>query len=146
VNQPTNVGGIVPFYVAKDFTDDNPMDVTVNLTCNPGSVLVVIDNTASETDLAEFSVDSEPGTTCTVTETVPSGYTADLTACQNVPVAALQCTVINSPSLAVGGIVDLPVPGDTSSSGCCDTLVAMVVAAMAAAVACGSAGVVLRRR
>ena len=47
--------------------------------------------------------DASPGTTCTATETVPAGYTADQTDCLSVPLGG-SCTITNS----LGSIVAIP--------------------------------------
>jgi hypothetical protein len=86
-----------PFAVAKDFSDDNPADVSVSLVCSPGSVTGV-DRTASEADPANFLVNgfgTKAGTSCTATETaVPSGYTSSRTC--SATLAAGECTITNS--------------------------------------------------
>jgi hypothetical protein len=101
---------IVPFQVFKDFTDNNPAPVLITLACAPGMVQSVIDPDASEGDPADFTVELQPGTTCSASEAVPFGYTGNQSACQNVPVSAFQCTMVNSPQgPVVGGVVEVAV-------------------------------------
>ncbi|MDX1410259.1 MAG: hypothetical protein R3330_19045, partial [Saprospiraceae bacterium] len=67
------------FAVTKDFSDDNPMPVLVELSCNTGLPL------QQEIEITEFGTgvvfvvgDFSPGTMdCDVTEVVPEGYTPD---------------------------------------------------------------------
>lgn len=65
------------FAVSKDFSDGNPAEVEVTLSCNTG--LPLQQTTAiAEGDPVNFVItDYDPGTLdCDVTETVPEGYTA----------------------------------------------------------------------
>jgi hypothetical protein len=102
----------VLFQVFKDFTDDNPAPVGIALACAPGAVQTIVDPTASESDPADFTVEVQPGTTCTATEAVPFGYSADESNCQMVPVSNFQCTIVNSPEpVSVGGEVTIGVSG-----------------------------------
>ncbi|MDX1554964.1 MAG: hypothetical protein R3212_02965, partial [Xanthomonadales bacterium] len=68
---------VARFAVFKDFDDDNTAEVEVTLDCNTGLPLSQT-TTISEGDPVNFVVgDFQQGTLdCTVTETVPSGYTA----------------------------------------------------------------------
>jgi len=65
------------FLVSKDFSDDNPAEVEVTLTCNTGLPLQQT-TTIAEGDPVNFVVgDFEQGElNCEVTENVPLGYTA----------------------------------------------------------------------
>jgi len=93
----TTSANAAPFAVAKDFSDDNPADVSVGLVCSSGSVTGV-DQTASEADPGNFLVNgfaTLAGTTCTATETaVPSGYTSSQTC--SATLAAGGCTITNT--------------------------------------------------
>ena len=88
--------------VAKDFSDDNPAEVTVSLDCGPGVVVDDDDTGADETDAANFTVKGfTDTTTCDATEgTPPAGYTADETGCQDLdPESAgtgAECTIVNT--------------------------------------------------
>ena len=87
--------------VHKDFSDDNPADVTIAVSCTGGASVVVVDDTASEADPAGFAiVNPGPGVTCTATESMaPVGYTANQTDCAAVPIAstaAFDCVMVNS--------------------------------------------------
>ena len=64
------------FQVVKDFSDNNPADVIVTVTCTSG-VAIPTDPTASESDPADFTINGfTPGASCTATEpVVPVGYT-----------------------------------------------------------------------
>ena len=94
--------------VNKDFIPDNPMPVAMALTCSSG----VVDATplnAAEGAPAVFTVTGAlPGATCTATETVPAGYTADQTDCENVALGG-SCTVINSLIAPISpGVTNVP--------------------------------------
>ena len=81
--------------VNKDFSDNNPDSVSVDLTCSSGMVEATPLN-ASEGAAAVFAVNgADPGTTCTASETVPAGYTADQTDCANVALGG-SCTILNT--------------------------------------------------
>ena len=81
--------------VSKDFIPNNPGTVPVTLTCTSGIVTNSPQN-ASEGSPAVFSVSGAiAGTTCTATETVPAGYTADQSSCVGVPIGG-NCTIINT--------------------------------------------------
>ena len=67
------------FRVSKDFTDDNPADVTVQLTCNTGLPLQQVFNLADGEDVGFVVQNYEPGAMdCRVEEIVSpgNGYTA----------------------------------------------------------------------
>jgi hypothetical protein len=96
--------------VNKDFIPDSPGSVSVDLVCTSGTVDVTpLD--ASEAAPAVFTVTgAAPGTTCSATEVVPDGYTADESACALVPLGG-SCTIVNSldsviaiPTLGAWGI------------------------------------------
>ena len=93
----TNTLRSAQFVVNKNFIPDSSAEVTVSLTCTDGTV-VNDDTSASEADPANFTVKGfAPGTTCTATETVPPGYTADQSDCLNVDlVADGACTITNT--------------------------------------------------
>ena len=81
--------------VSKDFSDDNTASVPVDLSCTTGAVDATPLN-ASEAAAAVFTVGgADPGATCTATETVPVGYTADETDCLAVELDG-SCTIINT--------------------------------------------------
>ncbi|MEO7200207.1 MAG: IPTL-CTERM sorting domain-containing protein, partial [Dokdonella sp.] len=80
--------------VNKDFIPDSTATVPVELTCSSGTVTTTPLN-ASESSPAVFTVTSaSPGTTCTATETVPNGYTAEQTDCASVALGG-SCTITN---------------------------------------------------
>ena len=94
------------FWVFKDFSDDNSASVSVTLSCSRGTV-TNNPQLASEAAPAEFSITgSNPSATCTATEnSVPSGYTADQSECQDVPLRAVGgCEIFNT---AVGPLDDM---------------------------------------
>jgi len=70
--------------------------VSVSLSCSSGTVT----NTpqwASEASSAVFNIEgAASGTTCTATESVPSGYTADESDCQNGDPLNGSCTIVNT--------------------------------------------------
>jgi hypothetical protein len=81
--------------VNKDFIPDSAATVPVALTCTSGTVTATPLN-ASEATPAVFTVNGAlAGATCTATETVPIGYTADETDCVNVPLGG-NCTITNT--------------------------------------------------
>ena len=134
------VNGVAQFQVFKDFTDNNPMDVNVSLVCMPGAVTMVVDGTASESDPADFTVDNQPGTTCSASEAPVAGYVANAAACQNVPLANGSCTITNTPGTPpVGGFVDMPVAPCCSGGSSLPLLLGAALAAFVAA--CTGGGV-----
>jgi hypothetical protein len=92
--------------VKKDFQPDNPSaEVAVSLDCGPGVTVTAQggDNTASESDPVEFTVDGFAASTrCDASEGLaPLGYTKDESDCQDVdpndPDAAdRECTIVNT--------------------------------------------------
>ncbi len=71
--------------VDKDFSDDGSGEVTIQLTCDSG-VVTEDDNTATESDDAQFTVDGfTPGDECDASEgSAPTGYTKDESDCQDL--------------------------------------------------------------
>lgn len=81
--------------VNKDFSDNNPDPVSVDLTCTSGTVTTT-PITAAEGSPAVFGVTgAEPGATCTATEDVPAGYDADQSDCDGVAPGG-SCTILNT--------------------------------------------------
>ena len=81
--------------VNKDFIPNNVATVPVALTCTSGTVTTTPLN-ASEGAPAVFQVTgASVGTTCTATETVPVGYTANQANCVGVALNG-SCTIINT--------------------------------------------------
>ena len=81
--------------VNKDFLPNSVATVPVALTCTSGTVTTTPLN-ASEATPAVFTVTgASPGATCTATETVPAGYTADQTNCASVALGG-SCTITNT--------------------------------------------------
>ncbi len=81
--------------VNKDFSPNSVATVPVSLTCTTGTVTTTPLN-ASESTPAVFTVTgASPGATCTATETVPAGYTANQTNCVNVALGGT-CTITNT--------------------------------------------------
>jgi len=90
---PTGPASVARFAVTKDFSDNSPDNVTVNISCNTGLPLeqsFVISDSQSDPD--DALVPSKPGVTfvvtsftdgamdCTITETAVDNYTVDYTA------------------------------------------------------------------
>ncbi|MEO7936094.1 MAG: ice-binding family protein [Dokdonella sp.] len=81
--------------VNKDFIPNSPATVSVALTCTSGTVTTSPLN-ASEASPAVFNVTGATvGATCTATETVPAGYTADQAGCVGVALDG-SCTITNT--------------------------------------------------
>lgn len=81
--------------VNKDFIPDSVASVPVDLNCTSGIVSDTPQD-ASEAAPAVFTVGgADPMATCTATETVPPGYTADQTDCEDVPLGG-SCTITNT--------------------------------------------------
>ena len=81
--------------VNKDFIPNNVATVPVALTCTSGTVTTTPLN-AAEGAPAVFQVTgASVGTTCTATETVPVGYTANQANCVGVALNG-SCTIINT--------------------------------------------------
>jgi hypothetical protein len=97
--------------VKKDFSDNSTDSVTVSLDCGAGVTVTAQggDNTASEADPVEFTVDGFTASTrCDASETAPAGYTKDESDCQDVdPNAAAaadrECTIVNTKNPGGGG-------------------------------------------
>ncbi len=73
------IGGNASFLVTKDFTDDNPSEVTVELSCNTGLPLEQTKVITEDNGGVKFIIDDfDSGEMdCTVSEiSVPAGYTA----------------------------------------------------------------------
>jgi len=84
--------------VIKNFIPDSSATVSVALSCPSGTVSVTPLN-ASESAPAVFTVTgATPGTTCTATETVPTGYTALQLDCLSVALGG-SCTITNTLNL-----------------------------------------------
>jgi len=86
------------FWVFKDFSDNNSASVSVSLSCTRGTV-TNNPQLASEASPAVFNITgSNPTATCTATEnSVPPGYTADQSECQEVPLIAVGgCEIFNT--------------------------------------------------
>lgn len=81
--------------VSKDFVPDSSAAVSVSLACTSGTVTQTpLD--ATEAEPAVFALTgANPGTTCTATETVPSGYIATQADCLGVQVNG-SCTIVNT--------------------------------------------------
>jgi len=102
----TNTLGSNTIVVNKDFIPNNTATVPVALSCTSGAVTSTPLN-ASEAAPAVFTVTgASPGATCTATETVPVGYTADQTGCVGVALGG-SCTITNT---LIGGasVAQLP--------------------------------------
>ncbi len=85
--------------VNKDFIPNSVAPAPVSLTCSSGTVSVTPLN-ASEAAGAVFTVTGAlPGATCSATETVPPGYTANQTDCLEVALGE-SCTITNTLSTA----------------------------------------------
>lgn len=86
--------------VNKDFSDNNPATVSVNLTCSSGTVTSTPLN-ASESTPAVFTLTgaNPVGTLCTATESVPVGYTANQAGCAGVAPGG-SCTITNTLNIA----------------------------------------------
>jgi hypothetical protein len=81
--------------VEKDFLPDSPAPVAVALSCTSGTVMAT-PLAAAEGVPAVFDVGGAAvGATCTATETVPLGYSADQTDCVDVPLGGT-CTIVNT--------------------------------------------------
>ncbi|MDZ4729873.1 MAG: IPTL-CTERM sorting domain-containing protein [Xanthomonadales bacterium] len=81
--------------VNKDFSPNSTATVPVALSCTSGTVTTTPKN-ASESTPAVFTVTgANPGATCTATETVPNGYTANQSDCVGVALGG-SCTIINT--------------------------------------------------
>ena len=89
--------------VNKDFIPNNPTPVAMSLSCTSGTVAATPLN-AAEGAPAVFSVGGAPlaGTTCTATESVPPGYTANQAGCAGVALGG-SCTIINTLALIPPG-------------------------------------------
>jgi hypothetical protein len=93
----TQSSDVNAFTVFKDFSDDNTGSVSVNLSCSSGTV-TNNPQLASEASPAIFSIESAgSGATCTATEnSVPAGYTADESDCQDNDLLNGSCTIVNT--------------------------------------------------
>lgn len=85
--------------VFKEFSDNNPQSVLVELECTSGTVETT-PLSAAEGSPAVFQVlNADPGASCMATEQVPDGYEGDESDCVSVALGG-ECTIINSRTLA----------------------------------------------
>ena len=82
--------------VHKVFSDDNPATVEVALRCSSGTITTTPLDAATERPAVFTVTGAEPGTTCSATERVPEGYTADQTPCARIELNG-SCTITNRP-------------------------------------------------
>jgi hypothetical protein len=150
----TNTETSTTFTVNKVYSPSGPLTpVTVPVTCTSGIVTPPSGSAAPGspfvTTVHKFNVS---GTTCSASETVPSGYTPSSN-CTNVPMTngvPASCTITNNlvvtpnPS-AVGGVVEVFRGGAGGSGGGFQTLIAMVVI-IAAGVTVGGSTFAYSRR
>ena len=101
--------GEAAFIVRKDFTDDNPAEVEVTLSCNTGLPLVQSNEISESQDVQFIVTDFDVNELdCEVTENIPNGYGAiysdgygseSETDCswEDVGYQEFQCTITNLP-------------------------------------------------
>jgi hypothetical protein len=78
-----------------DFSDNNSSSVSVSLTCSSGAVTNSPRN-ASQASPAVFNISgASAGASCTASESVPAGYTANQSNCQNRAINS-SCTIVNT--------------------------------------------------
>lgn len=107
ITVPPPCGALNTITVNKDFIPNSTAAVSVALTCTSGTVTTTPLN-ASEATPAVFTVTGASlGTTCTATETVPTGYTADQTACASVALGG-SCTITNTLNGNIVPVAQLP--------------------------------------
>ena len=91
------------FKVTKTFSDGNLAEVTIELTCDSGTIDPA-GPTPTVNQMIIFTITSftDPGTKCTATESgVPLGYTTDNSDCKNRGIsdgAQTSCTITNDPA------------------------------------------------
>jgi hypothetical protein len=91
------------FVVRKDFSDNNASSVSVNLACTSGTV-TNSPRTASEASPAIFYIQGQAaGATCSAFETVPSGYAANQSGCQDGDPVNGACTIVNTLNQTTNG-------------------------------------------
>jgi hypothetical protein len=97
--------------VNKDFIPNSAATVPVALSCTSGAATTTPLN-ASESLPAVFTVTgASPGATCTATETVPTGYTANQADCVGVALGD-SCQITNTlDSNTITGTEDIPTLG-----------------------------------
>jgi hypothetical protein len=155
----TNTETSTTFTVNKVYSPAGPLTpVPVTVTCSSGIVTTPSGNAAPaapfSTVVHKFNVS---GTTCSATETLPSGYAMVSTTCTNVLISngvPASCTFTNTlaptpnPS-AVGGLVDvLTAGGSSGSGGASNTWLAVIALAVIAVgtVAAGGTLAFVRKR
>jgi hypothetical protein len=90
---------VTSFTVIKDFSDDNLTPVDITLTCSDGTVTTnPVQATDAEPAVFEITGVEDPASvTCTATEgTLPVGYTADDSDCQDDDPLGSTCTILNT--------------------------------------------------
>ncbi len=95
ITVPTPCGVQNSITVNKDFIPNSPATVSVALTCTSGTVTTSPLNASEATPAVFDVVGASVGATCTATETVPSGYTADQAGCVGVALDG-SCTITNT--------------------------------------------------
>ena len=81
--------------VSKDFIPDSVATVSVALACTSGTVTTTPLNAAVGAPAVFHVTGASTGTTCTATESVPAGYTANQANCVGVALNG-SCTIINA--------------------------------------------------
>jgi hypothetical protein len=93
----TSVDSNDGFTVYKDFSDDNTSSVSVSLSCSSGTVTNNPQPASESTPAIFYIEDAETGATCTAIEaSIPAGYTADESDCQDGDPVNGFCTIINN--------------------------------------------------
>ncbi len=95
----TNTLNSATLTVYKDFVPNNAASVSVSVTCTTGTPSPASGSSSEATPFATTVTGFTTGATCTATETVPSGYTANQTNCANVAVShggTHSCTIVNT--------------------------------------------------
>lgn len=107
ITMPVPCGALNTITVNNDFIPNSTAAVSVELTCTSGTVDTTPLN-ASEATPAVFNVTGASlGATCTATETVPAGYTANQTGCVGVAPGG-SCTITNTLDGTIDTAAQLP--------------------------------------
>ena len=95
----TNTLNSATLTVNKNFSDNSAASVTVSVTCTNGGTPAPASGTVSHAAPRTFTITGfTTGATCTATETVPAGYTANQAGCANVAITTAARLPARSPT------------------------------------------------
>ena len=114
---PTNTK---TFTVNKNFSDSSAASVTVSVTCTNGGVPSPASGLVSHAAPRNFTITGfTAGATCTATEAVPAGYTANQAGCAGVAISTsgtASCTITNTRTTSTLTVTKIYSPSGPTTS------------------------------